>query len=71
MKQLLWYNLADMKCPSCYGRIQQKILEPTIACMKCPFKISMPRFEEIIKEMRKPRRKVIDEDENLAELNKL
>lgn len=68
---LNWFNLLNMKCPSCAGPLQERILEPTVSCRNCEFIISMKKFTEVVKSLYNPRKKTVHVEDNAAALNNL
>lgn len=67
-----WTNLNENKCPQCGKALRQKILEMSVECSKCHFRMSAEKFNDIIEKMfgeKKKRKK--DDDDNSSDLNNL
>lgn len=68
-----WPALKICQCPKCNAKLSHGLLADGYECSSslCDFSISDTRFEEIVKDMSRPRSKRFTEDENFARLNNL
>ncbi len=67
-----WNNLKSNKCPGCSANLIKASSFPGQACSKCSFTISLVKFEKIVTDLYKPKRKrCLTYEENLGELNNL
>ena len=72
---MIWSRLKNNRCPKDNELLQAKgILDTLYECSKasCDFSITADRFDEIVKDMYRPKRyQVPTEYENMAALNNL
>lgn len=68
-----WLNLKIAECPKCNSKLSHGMLDDQYECSNslCDFSISDIRFNEIVKDMMRPRSKRHKEETNFAELNNL
>lgn len=70
MSELNWKKLKDFKCPKCSNELNNSLISLGYFCGGCGFKITRQKFDEVIKDMYKPRVRIISDD-NLGLLNNL
>lgn len=68
-----WPSLKIAQCPKDGAKLSHGMLDDRYECSNalCDFSITDERFEEIIKDMTRPRSKRFTEDSNFADLNNL
>ena len=68
-----WINLKQAECPKCNSKLSHGLLDDHYGCSNsaCDFSISDTRFDEIVKDLMRPRSKRRKEETNFADLNNL
>ena len=68
-----WPSLKLAECPKDGAKLSHGLLDDEYRCSNslCDFSISDTRFDEIVKDMARPRSKRFTEDDNFAALNNL
>jgi len=68
-----WPNLKVAQCPKCSTKLTHGLLDDRYECgnASCDFSITDERFNEIVRDLSRPRSKRFTEDSNFAELNNL
>lgn len=68
-----WPNLKVAECPKCNTKLKHGLLDDRYECGNslCDFSITDSKFEEILKDMNRPRSRRFTEDTNFADLNNL
>ena len=71
---MIWSRLKNYKCPKDNGYMNESPLQRQHKCLKCGYKISYEKFNEIVSDRYKNKTKTarfVSEEENMGELNNL
>lgn len=66
---MIWNRIKSMKCPDCNAVLIKG--QDFMQCSGCSFKIRHAKFEEMVNDMYRTRRRERREEDNQADLNNL